>query len=109
MFGFEEFFLQMKDLAEAMVPLIPVLIGLVEFYKLCGLPSDRPAIIACVVTGGVLALAIRAAILYPVIGIWFLVGLVGLLTGMTATGLYSVGNRWAGKIGGSLSARTPKF
>lgn len=100
MFGFEEFFLQMKDLAAAMAPLVPILIGLVEFYKLCGLPSDRPAIIACVVTGVVVALAIYASILYPVVGTWFLVGLVGLLTGMTATGLYSVGSRWAGKIGG---------
>lgn len=105
MFGFEEFFAQMKDLALAMAPMIPVLIGLVEFYKLCGLPSDRTAIIACVVTGGVLALAIYASILYPTVGIWFLVGLVGLLTGMTATGLYSVGNRWAGKIGGLQSSR----
>lgn len=98
--GFEEFFLQMKDLAAAMAPLIPVLIGLVEFYKLCGLPSDRTATIACVVTGGILALAIQASILYPVVGTWFLVGLVGILTGMTATGLYTVGSRWAGKVGG---------
>jgi len=100
--GFEEFFLQMKDLAEALAPLLPIIIGLVEFYKLCGLPSDRTAIIASVITGTVLALAIQAAILYPVVGTWFLVGLVGMLTGMTATGLYSVGSRWAGKIGGVI-------
>jgi hypothetical protein len=103
--GFEEFFLQMKDLAAAMMPLIPILIGLVEFYKLCGLPSDKPAIIACVVTGVVLALAIHASILYPAVGIWFLVALAGLLTGMTATGLYSVGNRWAGKIGNGWASK----
>lgn len=97
---FAEFFATMQDLVTVMAPLIPVLVGLVEFYRLCGLPSDNAAIIACVVTGIVLALAIQAAITYPVAAPWLLAGLVGAITGMTATGLYAVGNRWSGKIGG---------
>lgn len=97
---FAEFFAMMEDLITVMAPLIPVLIGLVEFYRLCGLPSDAAATIACVVTGIVLALAIQAAIVYPVVAPWLMAGLVGAVTGMTATGLYTVGSRWAGRIGG---------
>ena len=97
---FAEFFLMMEDLITVMAPLVPVLIGLVEFYRLCGLPSDNAAIIACVVTGIVLALAIQAAISFPVVAPWLMAGLVGAITGMAATGLYTVASRWAGKIGG---------
>lgn len=100
--GLEEFFMQMQDMIEAFAPLIPVLLGLVEFYKICGLPSDGPAIIASVITGIVLALAVQASILYPVVGTWFLTGLVGAIIGMSATGLYTIGSRWAGKIGGNV-------
>jgi hypothetical protein len=98
--GFAEFFSTLKDLITVMAPLVPVLIGLVEFYRLLGLPSDGAAMVACVVTGIVLALAIQAAITFPVAVPWLLAGLVGAITGMTATGLYTVGNRWADKVGG---------
>ena len=97
---FGEFFLMMQDLIGVMAPLIPVLIGLVQFYRICGLPSNGAATIACVVTGIVLALFIQAATTYPVVAPWLLAILVGAITGMTATGLYAVGSRWAGKIGG---------
>jgi len=96
----DEFFLMMQDLIGVMAPLIPILIGLVQFYRICGLPSDGAATIACVVTGIVLGLAIQAAVAFPVAAPWVLAGLVGAVTGMTATGLYTVGSRWAGKIGG---------
>lgn len=96
----DEFFLMMQDLIGVMAPLIPILIGLVQFYRICGLPSDGAATIACVVTGIVLGLAIQAAVAFPVAAPWLLAGLVGAVTGMTATGLYTVGSRWAGKIGG---------
>lgn len=97
--GYEEFFSKLKELAAVVAPLIPVIAGLVEFAKICGLPSEKWAVIGAVIVGVVLTVSIQASILFPAIEPWLLAVLVGVLAGMTATGLYQIGSKWVGKMG----------
>jgi len=91
------FFEALATLFTSAAPLIPIVVGLTEFAKIMGVPGGKWATLAAVVVSIVLCVAIQATVLFPVVGPWLMAVLVGLLVGMSATGLYTVGARWAGK------------
>jgi len=95
--GLEEFLAQLQALLDVAVPLIPVIVGLVEFFKLCGLPSDAYAAGASIGLGILLLLAVQAAAVFPAAAPWILAVIAGAVLGMTATGLYTIGARWTKK------------
>jgi len=97
--GYEEFLTKLADLAKALAPLIPIVAGLVEFARIIGLPSDKWAVAASVIFGVLLTVLIQVAIMFPVVEPWLLAVVVGALIGMTTTGLYTIGSRWADKVG----------
>jgi len=68
------------------LPIAAVIVGLVELAKGQGLPS-RYAPVLAVVLG--LAFATLGRLDDPTVGTWLQVELLGLITGLSASGLYS--------------------
>ena len=74
------------DLVIYGLPIAAVIVGLVELAKGQGLPS-RYAPVLAVVLG--LAFATLGRLDDPTVGTWLQVELLGLITGLSASGLYS--------------------
>lgn len=87
---------QVPDLVLAGVPAILIIIGLVEYVKSLGVPSEWCPLVA--IGLGVLAgVAKQLMAMYPFIEPWVVAVISGLVVGMAATGLYKVGDSWANR------------
>lgn len=77
---------------------VAIIIGLTEVAKKLGVPPKR-CLVAAIGLGLVIQLLIEAAFQYPALGPWLVAGIKGVIWGLTATGLYSVGSNWVQKRG----------
>lgn len=75
-------------LATALVLVVPLIVGLVEWLKAQGLPS-RWAPLASVGLGVLIAALSLLAQRYPTVADWGGVAIVGVILGLAASGLYS--------------------
>ena len=83
----------MSDLVIRGIPVIAIVIGLVEYAKSWGLDTKYAALLSMGL-GVVASLTIQLAVVYPEISPWVEAVVMGLVVGMSATGLYKVGSRW---------------
>lgn len=83
----------LPDLVIGGIPVIAIIIGLVEYIKSWGLGSKYAALVA--MSLGILAsVTVQLTVVYPGASPWVEAVVIGLVIGMSATGLYKVGNRW---------------
>ena len=84
------------DLFIAGIPIMAVIVGLVEFAKMLGLPTKFAPVLAIGIGCGA-GLLVQAMAVYPTIAPWVEHAVIGLVVGMVATGLYRGGSRWINK------------
>lgn len=86
-------------MAAAVVPLVPIVMGLVQWIKVVSGTSDGRILNLCsMLIGVVLGLCFMLAQQYPVdFTGWFIDVLYGIILGLTASGLFKVGQQMTGK------------
>lgn len=75
------------------VPVLFVVIGLVEAAKRLGI-EGKASLVLALVLGLLFALAMQAVVIWPQFSPWLTSIVTGLVLGLSATGIYDLGQRW---------------
>lgn len=76
------------------IPVLFVVIGLVEAAKRLGV-GGKGSLILALILGLVFSLAMQVVVVYPEASAWLQAVVIGLVLGLSATGIYDLGSKWA--------------